>query len=365
MQDYYEILQVHPNADQEAIQAAYERMRQRYDPARLEGAADELLELARQKRDGIERAYAVLGDPVRRAEYDNELRARAAGPDASATEVGEARADTTDDPLLDYRPLPPAHRQERPRSFDTQPVLPRRRNAQRSGRRAKAALPLWFHPATIVGVLTFVVILVSFLVTNGGRPTSVAGETAGGPATLSTPGGVLDESNERQIVDQFEGQIVAARQVAAQAPDNVSAWINLGNALYDSVQVVRERMPDSELYQERLPRWIEASEAYSQALQLDPDNPTVRADLAASLCKYGSGVGDQTYVERGLAEARRAAESGPDDPRALLNLGVCLASTDPPQQQAAIEQWLKVLDLPSAPPGALVEARRLIEEFGQ
>src|SRR5690242_820208 len=76
MQDYYETLQVHPKADAEAIRAAYERLRQRYDPSLLEGAADELLELARRRRDEIERAYTVLSDPERRAVFDEELRAR-------------------------------------------------------------------------------------------------------------------------------------------------------------------------------------------------------------------------------------------------------------------------------------------------
>jgi DnaJ-class molecular chaperone len=82
-QDYYETLQVHPRADAAAIDAAYARLREMYDPARLDGAADELVELARQKRDAIERAYAVLSDPIRRASYEAEqaaLRTEDQGP---------------------------------------------------------------------------------------------------------------------------------------------------------------------------------------------------------------------------------------------------------------------------------------------
>src|SRR3954464_15010173 len=74
-QDYYETLQVHPRADATAIEAAYARLRELYDPARLDGAADELVDLARAKRDAIERAYAVLSDPARRAAYDEEQAA--------------------------------------------------------------------------------------------------------------------------------------------------------------------------------------------------------------------------------------------------------------------------------------------------
>src|SRR5215217_7185382 len=73
--DYYETLQVHPRADAEAIKAAYARLRELYDPNRLDGAADELVSLARAKRDVIERAYAVLSDPARRAAYDAEQEA--------------------------------------------------------------------------------------------------------------------------------------------------------------------------------------------------------------------------------------------------------------------------------------------------
>ncbi len=77
-QDYYEILQVHPRADQDAIAAAHARLRDLYSSAKLEGAAPELVELARTKRDAIDRAYAVLGDAARRASYDAEQADRCA-----------------------------------------------------------------------------------------------------------------------------------------------------------------------------------------------------------------------------------------------------------------------------------------------
>jgi cytochrome c-type biogenesis protein CcmH/NrfG len=161
----------------------------------------------------------------------------------------------------------------------------------------------------------------------------------------------------------FEDQIAEARMVAQQVPDNANAWINLGNLLYDSVQIVREQMPESDLYAERLPRWIEASEAYREVLALDPDNVVVRADLAVSLCKYGEGMDDPVYVEEGLAEAQRAAAQDASNARVRLNLGVCLANTEPPQTEAALEQWYAVLDLPSAEQGELFEAQQLIEQY--
>src|SRR5262249_40694304 len=153
-QDYYETLQVHPRADAAAIEAAYTRLRELYDPARLDGAADELVELARQKRDSIERAYAVLNDPTRRAAYDEEQASLAPTKDGrrkTEDERGIIRPSSSvlrperSEQALDYRPLPPAGRAERPRGFDDQPVrspVPARvagRAAARPGARPPAA----------------------------------------------------------------------------------------------------------------------------------------------------------------------------------------------------------------------------------
>lgn len=62
--DYYGILQVHPRAEQEAIDAAYRRLAAKYHPdvSRVSGAAE------RMKQINI--AYEVLSDPAKRAAYD-------------------------------------------------------------------------------------------------------------------------------------------------------------------------------------------------------------------------------------------------------------------------------------------------------
>jgi molecular chaperone DnaJ len=65
----YEVLEVHPRASDAVIRAAYRCLAQRWHPDRNPGdaAAGERLSL-------INRAYALLADPLRRARYD-----RAAG----------------------------------------------------------------------------------------------------------------------------------------------------------------------------------------------------------------------------------------------------------------------------------------------
>src|SRR3990172_5889164 len=62
--DYYEILQVHPAAEDEVIDAAFRRLARKYHPdINKEGDA------ARRMRE-INAAYEVLSDPALRADYD-------------------------------------------------------------------------------------------------------------------------------------------------------------------------------------------------------------------------------------------------------------------------------------------------------
>jgi curved DNA-binding protein CbpA len=346
-QDYYETLQVHPRADAAAIEAAYARLSELYAPARLDGAADELVELARQKRDAIERAYAVLGDAARRAAYDEEqaaLRSDDRQPTADDRTAINTIVNRPDEELLDYRPLPPAKRAERPHGFDAEPsgaTMPERALGREASRPAPRA---WAVPAALAGVLVLIV-GVSLLLTSGGGPPPVQ------PTPTPSP------------LDAYESSIPQARQAAEQNPTSAQAWIDLGNLLYDSAQIVRESAPDSPIYQQRLGRWLEATTAYSQALALQPDNASARADLGASACFYGAGTGDQSFVRNGTDEVRRAAQRAPDDERVLLSLGHCLVSSQPPQTAEAIESWRRIIQRdPSSPLAA--QAQALITKYG-
>ena len=66
--NYYELLQVSENADQEIIQAAYRRLVLRYHPDR--SSEPNAAEMTQRLND----AYAILSDPVQRVEYDRERR---------------------------------------------------------------------------------------------------------------------------------------------------------------------------------------------------------------------------------------------------------------------------------------------------
>jgi curved DNA-binding protein CbpA len=368
MQDHYETLQVHPKADHETIQAAYERLRERHDPEKLEGAADELIELARSKRNEIERAYAVLGDKRRRARYDEELHQQQIQEQAAQHDDN-----LDDDDMLDYRPLPPARGQERPRTFNPQPSLTPRQAAQRGGRRATKALPPWGAPALVVAGLTFAIVLSSLLLTEGGQlryandtsamQQNAAGEVDGQQNAQDTQD--HPDVNMEQLFREYDGQVFEARRVVQELPENPNAWINLGNALYDSAQVVRELRPESELYAEVLPRWLEASEAYETALDLGVDEPVVRSDMGVSLCYYGTDTGEIAYVEDGLVYTQQAIAQEDQNGRVLLNHGICLANTQPPQIEEALALWREVQSLPAAEVGVTQQAQQLVEVYGQ
>jgi len=366
MQDHYETLQIHPTADQEAVQAAYERLHARHDPAKLEDAADDLVALTRRKRDEIERAYAVLSDPKRRASYDAEYR-RAA----------EATADTGER-VPDYRPLPPAQGEERPRAFDAQPTVSvGAPEGSRSGR------PAWIIPAATVGALTFVIIISGLLLTTvfnqpasteeastAQQPAMPGADTAQQPAApdaANASGGMPQptDAEMQQIVAEYDGQVVAAQQVVNELPNNQNAWIRLGNALYDSTQVVRELRPDSAMYAERSERWLRASAAYATALELGAADPAVRSDMGVSLCYYSEASGDAEYAAQGVQHTARALQEAGQNGRVLLNHGLCLVADDPAQIDEAVSLWQRVIEMPAAELGVARQAQQLVEEYNQ
>ena len=71
--DLYEILQVHPSAHPEVIQAAYRRLAQIYHPDHNPSPD------ATQRMAEINRAYEILSDPARRAAYDRERSGQGGG----------------------------------------------------------------------------------------------------------------------------------------------------------------------------------------------------------------------------------------------------------------------------------------------
>lgn len=65
-EDYYRILQVHPDAEPEVIQAAYRRLARKYHPDSAEGDGTHM--------QALNEAYAVLSDPAQRKAYGRWYR---------------------------------------------------------------------------------------------------------------------------------------------------------------------------------------------------------------------------------------------------------------------------------------------------
>lgn len=68
MQTHYDVLKVAPDAPGEVIKAAYRALAPRYHPDRNPGDAG-----ASRAMQTLNRAYAVLSDPVRRRQYDDAI----------------------------------------------------------------------------------------------------------------------------------------------------------------------------------------------------------------------------------------------------------------------------------------------------
>jgi molecular chaperone DnaJ len=70
LENLYNILGVSPNASSEDIKKAYRILAMRHHPDRNPHASAEI------RFNAIKRAYEVLSDPVKRAEYDQSLSSR-------------------------------------------------------------------------------------------------------------------------------------------------------------------------------------------------------------------------------------------------------------------------------------------------
>ena len=67
--DYYAVLQVHPSADQEVIEAAYRQLMKKHHPD-VAGRDSRLSAQYHQRATLINRAHSVLRDPEQRRWYD-------------------------------------------------------------------------------------------------------------------------------------------------------------------------------------------------------------------------------------------------------------------------------------------------------
>ena len=99
---YYAVLQVHPDAEPEVIEAAYRQLMKRYHPD-LAGHDPERMAMHHQRAKSINKAFSVLRDPEQRLLYDAPLEVP-----ARATDAGFARSAPDGGPSAYRRVTPDA-----------------------------------------------------------------------------------------------------------------------------------------------------------------------------------------------------------------------------------------------------------------
>lgn len=171
-----------------------------------------------------------------------------------------------------------------------------------------------------IAVALIVGVLVGVLVSKGGRGSApVQGAAPAAPA-----------ANMQQNIQLME------KMVAAE-PGNRGAWVQLGNAYFDS------RQP------------VQAIEAYNRALELDPNDPDVLTD-------QGVMFREMKWYDRAIENFNKANELNPAHPQSLYNLGV-VYRYDLNDLNRAREVWTRYLEINPSGPGA-DQIRREMEALG-
>ncbi len=87
--DYYEVLEISPNANSETIDRIFRHFAQRYHPDNPETGN-------RQRFDEIVEAYNALRDPVKRAQYDIQYKDHSVSRQQLAAEASDRKASERD-----------------------------------------------------------------------------------------------------------------------------------------------------------------------------------------------------------------------------------------------------------------------------
>lgn len=127
-----------------------------------------------------------------------------------------------------------------------------------------------------------------------------------------------DQSN-LQPTEDARKSINDALQKTVKEPVNPDAWIELGNAYYDS------------------DKYVQAIDAYNRALALKPDNADVLNDQGAMYRQAGE-------ISEAIANFEKALAIEPYNLESLYNLGYVYAF-DLNKIERALEIWRRYLDL--------------------
>ena len=138
VKNYYELLEVPPNASADEVKKAFRQQIARYHPDKVQHLGQEFQAMAAERAAELTEAYRILSDEGRRAEYDRTRgdgtpAAAAAPPPAAARAPEESRPAT--DTSSSSGPAPEAAASASGRSFkherDTRDVFVRKATLER------------------------------------------------------------------------------------------------------------------------------------------------------------------------------------------------------------------------------------------
>jgi len=143
----------------------------------------------------------------------------------------------------------------------------------------------------------------------------------GTPGTLPLlpPPSAMPPSAVAPEAGAVQQRIAAEERLAAQNPQDVQAWIALGNDYFDTNQAQR------------------AVDAYAKALALQPNNADVLTDQGVMFRKLQA-------FDKAIANFQRAHQVDPRHVQSVYNLGVVYAY-DLKDQAKAIAAWNRVIEV--------------------
>ncbi|MFZ3208200.1 MAG: tetratricopeptide repeat protein [Geobacteraceae bacterium] len=124
----------------------------------------------------------------------------------------------------------------------------------------------------------------------------------------------------------YKARIAEAEKIVVREPNNLPAWIQLGNDYFDTDQPQK------------------AINAYAKALELDPRNPNVLTDQGIMFRKVG-------WFDKAISNFKKARKLDPGHLQSIYNTGLVYAD-DLKQPDKALQAWSLYLQLDTTSPTA-------------
>jgi tetratricopeptide (TPR) repeat protein len=282
--DYYALLGVSRDANQDEIEARYQEL---MDHMASNAVPPSLREWANRETALLDEAYAVLSDPERRT----ALAPAADGAGAASLRVAVQ--------------APPAKTPEEPVARVRAQAAPVERPA--------SALQALFHgvPWTLAAMGVSVGVVVLGFILFGSDLLSGRGGGAEAPAAAAQENGLAAIDTER---------VAELMTLVQEDPNNVEALFELGETYFLGGE------------------WQAAIDWFTKLLELDPGNVHARTDVGTANFNLGR-------YEEAKASWLAGLENAPDDVQLHYNMGFLYANVDPVDFESAQSEWSKVVEL--------------------